>query len=140
MRDTTTATPAPATLTQDLGPARPPLNRAAWRFFHRMNGAVVGQSAVVAAELARAEAWLRAECDADRVRIMWDHDEDPDLSWLEPGETVSEVLVCAILRLCPDTGDWHCVASLCGITDPDRDYGRLVEAELASELIDKGGV
>lgn len=64
----------------------------------------------------------------------WELDECPDLSWMsdEEREQDHEVLCCRI----PDPESiWHSLASLCGITDPDSRYRRVIEAELAAEAI-----
>ena len=50
----------------------------------------------------------------------------------EEREQAHEVLCCRII----DPGNpRRSLASLCGITDPDRNYGRVIEAELAAEAI-----
>jgi hypothetical protein len=83
-----------------------------------------------AVELAEAEAI------GQRLGYVfeWDRDECPDLSWMsdEEREQENEVLCCRISD--PDNTRYS-LASLCGITDPDRNYRRVVEAELASEAI-----
>jgi len=64
----------------------------------------------------------------------WEFDECPDLSWMsdEEREQDHEVLCCRI----PDPENArHSLASLCGITDPDSRYRRVIEAELAAEAI-----
>ena len=61
-------------------------------------------------------------------------DEGPDLSWMsdEEREHDHEVLCCRI----PDPENTrHSLASLCGITDPDSRYRRVIEAELAAEAV-----
>jgi hypothetical protein len=40
-------------------------------------------------------------------------------------------VLCCVLK----DGDGNVLASLCGITDPDSNYRRVVEAELASEAL-----
>jgi hypothetical protein len=79
-----------------------------------------------AALLAEAEVWA-----ADQgMTFTWEHDDCPDLSWMTEAEQAEphEVLVC-LARY----ADGSIAASLGGIVDPDRTYGRIVEAELASE-------
>jgi hypothetical protein len=79
-----------------------------------------------AVALAKAEAWA-----ADQgMTFAWESDDFPDLSWMTEQEQAEphEVLVC-IARY----RDGSVAASLGGIVDPDRTYGRIVEAELASE-------
>lgn len=64
----------------------------------------------------------------------WDWDQDPDLSWMSDEERAQEheVLCC---RIIDPTDRKYSLASLCGITDPDTNYRRVIEAELASEAI-----
>ncbi len=83
-----------------------------------------------AVELAKAEEY------ASNLgwEFEWEWDSDPDLSWMsdEEREQNHEVLCCRI----PDPDNTrYSLASLCGITDPDSDYRRVIEAELASEAI-----
>jgi len=94
------------------------------------DGGIVGQRALWA--LRSARAILRAESD-ETVRFRWEHDECPDLSWLEPGKTVDEVLVCILETRCCTCGAWGTAGSLHGICDPDASYRRGVEADLALE-------
>jgi hypothetical protein len=64
----------------------------------------------------------------------WEFDQDPDLSWMtdEDRKQEHEVLCCRI----PDPENTRfSLPSLCGITDPDSNYRRVVEAELASEAL-----
>ena len=83
-----------------------------------------------AVELAEAEAiGQRLGYEFD-----WEWDSDPDLSWMSDDEREQEheVLCCRI----PDPDNTrYSLASLCGITDPDSNYRRVIEAELASEAI-----
>lgn len=64
----------------------------------------------------------------------WDFDECPDLSWMsdEEREQEHEVLCC---RVVDPENPRYSLASLCGITDADSNYRRVIEAELASEAI-----
>jgi hypothetical protein len=83
-----------------------------------------------AVELADAEA------TGQRLgyTFEWDWDECPDLSWMSDEERKEEheVLCCRI----PDPENTrYSLASLCGITDPDSNYRRVIEAELAQEAI-----
>ena len=80
----------------------------------------------------RCAKWLAdAEAKAQSVGLVfeWVNDDDADLSWLAEGETVNEVLGC-IVR----SPSGRVMASLWGITDPSREYGRVIEAELAGEV------
>jgi hypothetical protein len=81
-----------------------------------------------AMELAQAEQYAR--------NLGWEFEWewDPDLSWMtdEEREHDHEVLCCRI----PDPeNSRYSLASLCGITDPDSSYRRVIEAELASEAL-----
>jgi hypothetical protein len=83
-----------------------------------------------AVELAQAEQYARNL----GWEFEWEFDECPDLSWMsdEEREQEHEVLCCRI----PDPENTrYSLASLCGITDPDSNYRRVIEAELASEAI-----
>jgi hypothetical protein len=64
----------------------------------------------------------------------WEFDECPDLSWMsdEEREQEHEVLCC---RIVDHENPRYSLASLCGITDADSNYRRVIEAELASEAI-----
>lgn len=95
-----------------------------YRWFRRAVGNTVpGRNAAYALALARAEEWAENE----GVKVRWEYDQYADLSWLEPGETVNEVLGCIVSH------DGY-NASLWGICDPGPDYQRIIEAELADEL------
>lgn len=108
-----------------------------------------GYSARHALRPARAEQWKNREWLANRLRVRWEWDEHP----YEPGafgtEFPSEVLGCVVetrtdddVDDCPHTdGDscnckhWRHADSLWGIGDPDRDYRRIIEAELCHEVM-----
>lgn len=100
----------------------------AYRFFVENAGYIVGQRALCALQLARAEHHAN-ECD---WQAEWVGDDCPDLSWMTDAERAQEheVLGC-ILR----DADGNVLASLWGITDPDSSYMRVVEAELALEAM-----
>ena len=91
-----------------------------------------GRSAEAAASLARAE---EAAEDLD-WQVEWE--EDPDgadsLGEIDPA-TVSEILV-AVLK--DESGE--VLGSLGGIVDPDLNYRRVVEAELALEALNEKGL
>lgn len=102
--------------------------RRAYRFFFENAGYIVGQRAVCALQLARAEEYAsdndwEAECVDD---------DCPDLSWMsdDERELPHEVLGCVL-----KDADGNVLASLWGITDPDVGYMRVVRAELASEAL-----
>lgn len=80
-----------------------------------------------AVALARAEA----EAAARGWRVEWEGDPEPydaGDSDYEPREVLG-----AVLR----DLDGHVLASLWGIADPTREYGRVVEAELALEALEE---
>jgi hypothetical protein len=83
-----------------------------------------------------AKDLAEAEAIGQRMGYVfeWEFDQGPDLSWMsdEEREQDHEVLCCRIVD--PEDAR-HSLASLCGITDPDRNYGRIIEAELAAEAI-----
>jgi hypothetical protein len=124
--------------------------RSAFQFFFSHAGYCVGSRAAGALNLARAEAWA----EDNGYTFVWESDDDPELGdhayWCaaarrdkagydidgEPIPSYSrsrecdghEALVC-VMR----DADGAVVQSLCGILDPDRAYGRVIEAELALE-------
>jgi hypothetical protein len=83
-----------------------------------------------------AKGLAEAEAVGQRLGYVfeWEFDQDPDLSWMSDEERTQEheVLCCRIVD--PENAR-HSLAFLCGITDPDRNYSRVIEAELASEAI-----
>jgi hypothetical protein len=83
-----------------------------------------------ARELADAETIGQRLCYV----FEWELDECPDLSWMSDDERQQghEVLCC---RIVDPENQRYSLASLCGIADPDRNYRRVVEAELAAEAI-----
>lgn len=100
----------------------------AYRFFFESAGYIVGHRAECALSLARAE-----ECARDyEWQAEWVWDDDADLSWMTDDERQQphEVLGCVLKD---DVG--NVLASLWGITDPDRAYMRVIEAELADEAL-----
>jgi hypothetical protein len=83
-----------------------------------------------AIELAQAEEYARGL----GWEFEWEHDQSPDLSFMSDEERSQEheVLCCRI----PDPSNpKYSLASLCGIVDADRNYRRVIEAELASEAL-----
>jgi hypothetical protein len=64
--------------------------------------------------------------------VEWKDDEYPDLSWAEPEdrEKIKEVLVATL-----KDAEGSVLASVGGIIDPDKNYGRVVEAELALQAL-----
>jgi hypothetical protein len=78
-------------------------------------------------ESATALALAEDEARARGWRVTWEHDVDPDMSGIEDAKEVLSAV------LTDENG--KVLASLGGIADPDRNYGRVVEAELAVEAI-----
>lgn len=108
------------------------ISREAFEFFRDHGGGVVGERALGALHLARAEAYASDQ----RWRFEWSDDQDADLSWCECADGRvkhhHEVLWC-----CLRDADGKVLESLGGIVDADRAYGRVIEAELASEAYAK---
>lgn len=109
------------------------------QFFFYLNAGYSHNPKVEAPEQGRlrcAKELAEAEAIGQRLgyTFEWEFDENPDLSWMsaEEQEQDHKVLCCRIID--PEDSR-HSLASLCGITDPDRNYGRVIEAELASEAI-----
>lgn len=117
---------AQPTLSQDL--------RNRYRWFRQYGG----QRAETCLALAKAEAWLREQHDIEPIVTS---DVDPDLSWMTDREREQDhtVEIFALVRRCPRHGadcphaEW--LASVGGVVDADSTYGRILFAELASELM-----
>ena len=115
-----------------LGAARPRARQAPKRdrerydFFRKQ-----GMGAQTAWDLAAAEE----EAEERGWEVTWEDDPEgwDSLGDIDP-KTVREVLI-AILR----DEDYVVLAALGAIVDPDRDYARVVEAELAFEALDREG-
>lgn len=83
-----------------------------------------------------AKQLARAECEASKRgwEGEWDPDEDPDLSWMTPEERRQpHEVYCVGLRGSP--GDLLVAGPICGVVSPDRNYRRVLEAELADEAL-----
>ena len=83
-----------------------------------------------------AKLLAHAEKEAERRgwRVEWEDEISPDLSWMDDDERAeSHEVLTAVLR--DENGG--VLASLGNITEPDRNYGRVVEAELALEALDR---
>ncbi len=113
-----------------------------YRFFRKQVG-----SAAYALGLAKAECWRENEGDCIRVRWLWDEtpweamhdDEPPPEEWLgcileTRSEGAMEECHHSDVDDC-DCKHWRHDASLWGIADPDRNYRRVVEAELCLEIM-----
>lgn len=102
---------------------------ASWRFHRGQQGSgtqlAVGALRVARAEVAARERGLVCRWEPDEGFDWSDHDE-----WCRKNcGQEHEVYYCVM------EGDGSCLASLSGIIDPSREYRRVVEAELASEVL-----
>ena len=79
--------------------------------------------------LAEAEAWAKDH----ELTFTWEHDPFGELgdheAWCEAGCGRSHEILLCLARY----RDGEVAASLSGIIDPDRNYARVIEAELALE-------
>lgn len=100
------------------------------RFF-ATNGWVVTPPGRIGTALnyARAEEWLESR---ESMRVRWDDDPEP---WDGDGRYVPETLECCLV----ETEDEKFFASLCSIDNADANYRRVIEAELASEIMSQPG-
>ena len=84
----------------------------------------------------------RAECEglAREWRVQWEDDSDPDLSWMTTRERKDphEVLCAVLVGPSKSVGYSDVIDSMCGIVDPDRNYARVVEAEMVSDALAEG--
>ena len=106
----------------------------AYRFFVKHSGYVVGRRAIGAMNLARAEAYAKAA----GYTVTWEPDFDADLgdheAWCSaakqgkcPGHEAQMAILCDASGKVRET--------LGGIIEADRDYHRVVEAEMALEAM-----
>lgn len=99
-------------------------------FFKRHAGGQVGHASEGALELARAEKYA----DDHGWKVVWATDDDADWSWLDqPGFEREKAKDHEVYRAYLQDKDANVLASLSGIFDPDQNYTRVVEAELALE-------
>jgi hypothetical protein len=128
----------------------------AYRFMRENAGYIVGEKALGAFKLARAEAALRAAVDDGTARVRWEDDDDFDAFYAstvispddaEQREIDEEIarqaeiygaLGCVIetrspvCETCGRGGEWEVRSSVWGVVGDD-DYRRVVEAEQALE-------
>ena len=104
--------------------------RKSYRFFHENAGYIVGQKAMGALQLAKAERDL-----FDCYGWSWQTEPDysPDLSWMSDEERRQEHEVIGLVLVDPD-GKPRYEHSLWGIVDPTNDYLRVEAANLAFEV------
>lgn len=127
-----------------------------FRFFAANAGGIVGQNATTAIALARAERWA----DDEELETEWMQDDDGDLGdheyWCHNARSIDRLSAreqraynvsscehaiewCRLVRPCADHGTdckhAETLGSLGGIIDADRNYRRLIRAELALEAM-----
>src|SRR5687767_4980328 len=91
-----------------------------YQFFRSTTG-IVGQDALAALNLARAEERLQRRIDRGTARILWVPDEHADLSWMDADDLEKlesgywGVRGCILETKCRRCGEWKHVASLWGI-------------------------
>jgi hypothetical protein len=102
--------------------------RKNFEFFFKHAGYIVGERAKGALNLARAEQYAEER----GWSFDWTWDDNADSSWMDEKERERdhEALGC-ILR--DENGE--VIESLWGIFDPDENYRRVVQAELASQAM-----
>lgn len=107
--------------------------RRRFKFFHKWAGGIVGQSAIVAIELARSE--IRMEEDGFQIEHVLDY--DVDLSWCDDADMAKlESGYWSCIGLVLKDKDGNPLESLWGIVGPNDandPYPRVVAAELARE-------
>jgi len=114
--------------------------RAEYRFQLEHGGMRVGHQAEDALERARARVLLHDLEDAGRAAIQWEHDPDPDVSWLdergleELRDGTTEILQGLV------TIDGR-TAAIGGVHVYARGHGggylRVLEAELTGEILEE---
>ena len=100
--------------------------KAGWSYRPSVETAEEGRSRG-AGQLARAEAWLRGS----EMYVTWEPDWDGDHSY----DGRENVVSCEWAALRGPLGDGEVLASLGCIDDATDDYRRVVEAELALEVM-----
>lgn len=99
-------------------------------FFKKHAGGRVGHASEGALELARAEQYANDH----GWKVVWATDDDADWSWLDqPGFEKERAKEHDVLKAYLHDKDTNVLASLGGIFDPDKNYMRVIEAELALE-------
>jgi len=111
---------------------------AAERFFYDHAGYSYGPNETAQQGRIRcAQALAKAEQVAVNLgwEYEWEWNQDADLSWMteEERQQEHEVLWCRIPD--PENSRYSLASLFCGITDPDAKYRRVIEAELASEVL-----
>lgn len=97
-----------------------------YRFFREHGGGVIGEDALCAFNLARAEL------EAEKLEFVATWEPDCEEYLLGDGEEQpNEVWGCIVVA---PSGEQ---ASLWGIADPTRAYSRVIEAELALEVCEQ---
>lgn len=102
--------------------------RNAYSFFRQQAGGIVGENAKTALALAKAER------EAEERGWSYGWPDDPEEWDCDCGSSdckPNEVLCCLLYD-----AQGEVLESLGSIGDPDRDYSRLIEAELAWQALD----
>jgi hypothetical protein len=133
-----------------MNPA-PTADPRAFRFFRESAGGVVGEAAIGAIRLARAERLLRQAQALGCAAVEWQDDydhgsmTDEDQAALDADDIIGPFGCVVQVGIADEDGNWTIepeVASLWGITllnagaGHTDTYQRVVEAQLASELMD----
>ena len=128
------------------------MDTKAYRFFHDNAGGIVGESAMTAFTLAKAEAEFRA-LDGETLRFVTEYDEYPDVSWMDDSQLRDyragrTLMLFARLQSrtpecphCGEYGEWVTVDSLGGIhvAREDDAYLRVIRAQMVSEFLAREG-
>jgi len=114
----------------------------AFRFFFEHSGYIVGRKAECALSLAKAEEWASKK----GIEFVTEPDFDADWSFVDTWSEREqkefhakdhEVISVLAVKPCEDHGTdckhANILASLSGIFDADKNYLRVIRAELASE-------
>lgn len=118
--------------------------RKAFQFFLKHAGYCVGNRAIGALALARAELEAYSSEPAyGSLTASWHGDDFGDLgdhdAWCSAARRGDcnghETLYCKVTYFNPQTRRVETLASLGGIVDPDSNYRRVIEAELFAEAL-----
>jgi len=103
--------------------------RKRWQFFFQHAGwSTPPGKAACALDVAKAELYAEAQAWS----VEWEWDNDADWSWMDERERKqAHEVYSAILY----DADHTAIGSLSGIFDPDNNYRRCVEADLACEAM-----
>lgn len=115
------------------------MNAQRFRFFRDHAAYIVGQRAVCALALARAEELAESPANEGRIEFRWDYDQDHDGGPRSWGWSAADVArwdrsehECEVLELWVDGEMVDCMG---GIWDASREYRRVCEAEMLAQYI-----